>query len=108
MNRPLWIPLAGVLLFASADRVAASIIAFDDLYAAQGEGSSAATFYLRVLWGNCQRDELWLSAVGGVGNGDPGNWHLNGTNGPAFLGCNSGNFCSPTFTWAFADLQRVS
>ena len=98
MNRSLWIPLAGVLLLASADRVAASIIAFDDLYAAGGSGASAATFYLAPYGVTVSGTNY--GAVGGIGNGDPGNWHLNGTNGPAFLGCNSGNSCSPTFTWA--------
>jgi hypothetical protein len=97
MNRSLWIPLAGVLLLASADRVAASIIAFDDLYAAGGTGASAATFYLASYGVTVSGTNF--GAVGGIGNGDPGNWHLNGTNGPAFLGCNSDNSCSPTFTW---------
>jgi len=60
----------------------AGLISFDDAYLS---GSPLSTFYSTgqgvTITGTS------VGVVGGNGNGDPGNWNLEGTNGSAFLGC---------------------
>ncbi|MBD2082694.1 hypothetical protein [Leptolyngbya sp. FACHB-17] len=70
--------------------------AFDNLYSNNSGFNPAASYSAQGLTisGN------YFGIVGGVANGDPGNWGLNGTNGPVFLGCNQAANCSPTFTFA--------
>jgi hypothetical protein len=80
------------------------VIAFDDAYASLGEGGNPATC--------CSSEGVTINGsyyglVGGAGNGDPGNWSLEGTNGSAFLGCNEGSSCSPTFN-LFSHVSEVS
>ena len=87
----------GAFLICGAHPISASVIAFDDVYAASG---NVATYYQSSL--GVTISGTYSGVIGGVGNGDPGNWHLYGTNGSAFLGCNEGNLCSPTFNFVTA------
>lgn len=88
--------LFGLALMSSP--VTAGTISFDDAYAALGDVGDPATFYLGSDGATISGTHSGL--VGGNGNGDPGNWNLEGTNGSAFLGCNQGSLCSPTITFA--------
>jgi len=60
-----------------------SCVVFDDVYADLGQQGDPATYY--------QADHgltisgVYFGVIGGVGNGDPGNWDLNGTKGPACM-----------------------
>jgi hypothetical protein len=87
--------LAAVVLICGADGASAGIVTFDDAYAVS---ATPASFYSTTPGLTITGDFL-NEVIGGVGNGDPGNWSLNGTNGSAFLGCNDGNDCSPTFNF---------
>ena len=85
------------LLVFSGHAASAGVITFDDAYAALGNGGDPATYYSSegVTIGGVNS-----GVIGGIGNGDPGNWQLEGTVGSAFLGCNQGDSCSPTFNFA--------
>ena len=74
----------------------ADTVAFDDAWAALGQGGDPATFYQPDL----TISGTYFGVVGGNGNGDPGNWNLEGTNGSAFLGSNRIPQSNPTFTFA--------
>ena len=87
----------GAAAFAASPASAATI-AFDDAYAFGGNNYNPATYY-QGSQGVTIGGTYW-GVIGGNGNGDPGNWNLAGTNGSAFLGCNQGSNCSPTFTFA--------
>src|ERR1019366_2643077 len=91
------------LLIFSGHAASAGVLTFDDAYAALGQGGNPATYYSSE---GVTISGTYFGLVGGVGNGDPGNWSLEGTNGYAFLGCNEGDSCSPTFT--FTSPQDVS
>ena len=91
------------LLVFSGHAASAGVLTFDDAYAALGQGGNPATYYSSE---GVTISGTYFGLVGGVGNGDPGNWSLEGTNGSAFLGCNEGDSCSPTFT--FTSPQDVS
>ena len=89
--------LAAALLVFGGHTASAGVIAFDDAYGANGDGSDPNTYYVPqgvIING------AYFGLVGGTGNGDPGNWDLGGTNGSAFLGCNEGDSCTPTFSFA--------
>jgi len=96
---------ASIAAFAAlTGSVNAGVIAFDDAFAvmyplAPGENADPTTFYLDS--DGATFSGSWGSAgvVSGVGNGDIGNWNLEGTNGSAFLGCNHGTTCSPTVSF---------
>lgn len=81
----------------------AAMIAFDDALEVLGELGNPSSFY------NSQGvtiSGLYLGLVGGVSNGDPGNWDLEGTVGAAFLGTNQGTSGNPTIQ--FSDPQTGS
>jgi len=84
-----------LILVLVSPTLMAGVITFDDAYSDLGAWNKASTYYTSTqgvtLSGN------YNGLVGGVGNGDPGNWNLDGTNGSAFLGCNFGTSCSPSF-----------
>lgn len=89
--------VVAALLALGSGTAAAGVIAFDDAYASLDDGGNPATYYSSegvTIGGD------FFGLAGGIGNGDPGDWSLDGTNGSAFLGCNDGNSCSPTFTFA--------
>jgi hypothetical protein len=101
--RNLFFGLAMAAAIGISPAASAATIAFDDAYAANV--SRPATSYQEsqgVTIGG-----TYFATVGGIGNGDPGNWRLGGTNGSAFLGCNSGVSCSPTFSFA-SDVSSLS
>lgn len=81
MKKAVLISLAGVL--ACGALATADYINFEGAYAANGNGSDPNLFYSNPTFtGN------YFGVVGGLGNGDPGNWGLMGTNGSAFWGFN--------------------
>ena len=86
---------AGAISVASAHT--ATVINFDDAYAANGNSSSPNTFYQAA--DGVTISGTYAGVIGGIGNGDPGNWSLYGTNGSAFLGTNRGSSTSLTFTF---------
>lgn len=72
----------------------ATLINFEDAYLDVSPGATLAAYYVShglIINGN------GYGVVGGIGNGDPGGWNLEGTNGPAFYGCNYGNRCKQEF-----------
>jgi hypothetical protein len=100
VNKTLFFSVASALLLCANPAVASIIINFDDAYASLSDGGDVSTFYQSSLGVTISGDNagVW----GGVGNGDPGNWTLLGTNGSAFLGNNDGNSSSPTFDFSSA------
>jgi len=93
MKKRINVFFALLALAAASNSVFAAVIAFDDAYASFGQEGNPATFYQPV--GITLSGTYW-GLVGGVANGDPGGWNLNGTAGPAFLGINQGSSGSPT------------
>jgi len=75
--------LIGIAAIACAPLAQADVIFFDDAYAAIGDGGDPNDFYATPLFIG-----PFFGVVGGLGNGDPGNWDLEGTNGSAFWGFN--------------------
>jgi hypothetical protein len=90
----------GIVVIALGGNAAADVIAFDDAYAVLGDGGDPNAFYTNPVFGGS-----YFGLVGGLGNGDPGNWDLEGTNGSAFLGTNSGYDGSMLFA---AHLSEIS
>ncbi len=99
MNKRVLIPallIAGLSLSTAAG--AATTITFDE-YAAVNTNAPITSLYAAqgVIFGS-DNSGTW----GGIGNGDPGNWDLLGTNGSAFLGNNgSSNNSSYVTTISF-------
>jgi len=88
---------AAVSLAFCANAASATVLTFDDAFHTLGDLGNPADFYSSdgVAVGG-----EYLGVIGGNGNGNPGGWGLEGTDGSAFLGCNDGNSCSPTFGFA--------
>ena len=65
-------------------------ITFDEFPADNSNGPMPATryAYLGVTFSGLDDGSTW----GGISNGDPGNWDLEGTNGPVFSGYNGGSY----------------
>lgn len=95
---------AATVMMASAAE--AGVIRFDEAgwagWAIPGPYVDPATYYQAsdgvTFTGN------YYSNIGGNSNGDPGNWNLDGINGPVFLGTNAGigsgpnvHFASPAY-----------
>lgn len=97
--------LAVAAVMGVASTASAATIAFDDAYAFGGNLFRPGTFYQGSQ--GVTISGTYLGTIGGIGNGDPGNWSLLGTNGSAFLGCNAGLSCSPTFSFA-SDVASLS
>ena len=79
----------------------AIIVDFEDAFAANTTPSNnydPATFYQAT--DGVTFSGTYSGVWGGVGNGDPGNWDLEGTNGSAFLGTNQSTSGSPTINFA--------
>lgn len=75
----------------------AATIIFDDAWTSLGQGASLGSFYSSQ---GVTISGTLFGLVGGVGNGDPGNWDLEGTVGSAFLGINQGTSGNPTITFS--------
>lgn len=74
--------MCALLLGAFSSASYAAVATFDDAWADLGGGANPGNYYSNLtisIPGG-------FGVIGGVGNGDPGNWDLNGTNGPALLG----------------------
>lgn len=89
--------MTAALVAFGASVASADVIAFDGAYPSLGDGGDPATYYsAQGITIGGDNAGVW----GGNSNGNPGGWSLEGTNGPAFLGCNDGDSCSPTFNFA--------
>ena len=93
----LLLPLFSAALLSVTAHASVVTLAFDDEYAQNSNGASPNTFY-KSLYG-VTISGTYAGVIGGIGNGDPGNWGLYGTNGSAFLGTNQGSNTSLTFTF---------
>jgi hypothetical protein len=80
---------AAIAMIAVAGSANAAPISFDDFKGGALSSAYQASHGVTLT----TNAAVW----GGNGNGDPGNWNLEGTNGSAFLGCNKGNGCMTTF-----------
>lgn len=89
---------AVTLMFLTGGKAHAVItnISFDDAY---GDSVFDPATYYQATDG-VTFSGTYFGVVGGVGNGDPGNWDLFGTNGSAFLGTNQDLSGSPTINFA--------
>ncbi|MBI5790619.1 MAG: PEP-CTERM sorting domain-containing protein [Rhodocyclales bacterium] len=87
MNRFKLNAIAAVIALAACQTAQATTITFDE-FAATNNNSPLTTLYagLGVTFGTDNS-----GTFGGIGQGDPGNWSLFGTNGTAFLGNNGVN-----------------
>lgn len=94
MKRTAIVTVALSILFG-ARMASATVITFDDAYAALGRPADPATFYSSL---GLTFSGAYFGLVDGAA--DPGNWGLDGTNGRVFLGSNNGPFSSPTFNFA--------
>lgn len=89
---------ATLITFGSLAGIAnAATITFDDAWTSLGQSASPGSFYSSQ---GVAISGTFFGLVGGVGNGDPGNWDLEGTVGSAFLGINQGTSGNPTFTFS--------
>jgi hypothetical protein len=82
----------------------AAVISFDDAWNTLGQDSKPTSFYSTQgvgIFGT------YHGLVGGVGNGDPGNWDLAGTVGSVFLGTNQGTSGNPTFVFSSAQTGTI-
>ena len=82
--------VAGVCLFAGSATTWAAVITFDEFPADNHSGAMPALRYaaLGVTFVATDEGATW----GGLSAGDPGNWGLEGTNGPIFSGFNGGTY----------------
>ncbi len=68
----------------------ATVITFDEIPPANGNFGFLTEEYAALNIHFITTDDG--SIFGGISAGDPGNWDLEGTNGPAFLGFNGGSY----------------
>ena len=93
-----------VVLGLATSTSQADIVAFDDAWSYGGDGFQPSTFY--VLENPTQpavtiSGNSYYGVGGGNGNGDPGDWNLEGTNGSAFLAVELWSYTQDTvFTFA--------
>jgi hypothetical protein len=82
----------GLFMLGMANVASAAIINFDEFAPANTSLNFLSTEYnyLGITFINTDDGSTW----GGIGNGDPGNWDLEGTNGSAFLGYNGSSYSS--------------
>ena len=80
-NTPTQILSSGVASLSDVTPQSTNLttINFDDAFAENGNGFNPATYYSGVSISG-----TYFGVVGGVGNGDPGNWSLAGSNGSVF------------------------
>ncbi|MCP5070637.1 MAG: PEP-CTERM sorting domain-containing protein, partial [bacterium] len=74
-----------------------SNLSFDDAYSDNGHASDPASYYTASH--GVTISGTYFGIVDGVSNGDTGVWALDGTNGPAVLGSDSGLSSLPTFSF---------
>lgn len=81
-----------IILFGIVSFASAVVINFDEFAPSNDNSNYLSTEYnyLGLTFINTDDGSTW----GGMGNGDPGNWDLEGTNGSAFLGFNGNSYSS--------------
>lgn len=84
-----------LVLFAASISIAsmqatAEVITFDEILPADSNCCYLTTEYadMGVTFVTTDDGSIW----GGMSNGNPGSWYIDGTNGPAFLGFNGDSF----------------
>jgi hypothetical protein len=96
LSRTRWPGLA-IAALVWLPTASATTVTFDESPAANGTGAYGETISGAVF--SATNAGTW----GGLSNGDPGNWDLEGTNGPQFLGFNgSGGSHSEVVTFQSA------
>ena len=77
-------------LMATATSAGAEVISFDEMTATNSNCCYLTSEYLDlgVTFETTDDGSVW----GGLSNGNPGTWGLEGTNGPAFLGFNGASY----------------
>lgn len=86
MKRTVSTHLAVILLVSITATANAYVITFDEIVPANGNFDFLTEEYAALGIHFVTTDDG--SIMGGISAGDPGNWDLEGTNGPAFLGFN--------------------
>lgn len=89
IGRPAAI-LAAVAVWVFAGSASAQVISFDDVPAPGGGAAIPSDLYSGLGVTFTSADDG--SVAGGISAGDPGNWGLEGTNGPAFSGFNGNSY----------------
>ncbi|MHC4744489.1 MAG: hypothetical protein ACYS8Z_21450, partial [Planctomycetota bacterium] len=90
MKRTVPTRLAVILLVGITATANAYVITFDEIAPANGNFGFLTEEYAALGIHFVTTDDG--SIMGGLSNGDPGNWDLEGTNGPAFLGFNGSSY----------------
>jgi len=82
------------------------VVVMDDAWAAEDQGSDPTTFY--ADYGLTFDNTNGFGLIGGMGNGDPGNWDIDGTNGTAAWGLWNGDhsIALPPSTFVSVDFLR--
>lgn len=99
--------LVGAMMFTATTAQAQTTLKFDDLPAFSQVGSQYSSFGVTFTPGD-------FGVMVGLANGDPGNWGVDGTNGPYFLGFNGGPSYSITALFSsavsnlFLDVSRTN
>jgi len=88
MKRNVPTIVAAILIFCASAN--AYVINFDEIAPANGNFGFLTEEYAALGIHFVTTDDG--SIFGGMSNGDPGNWDLEGTNGPAFLGFNGASY----------------
>ncbi|MBS0479892.1 MAG: hypothetical protein JSR79_11415, partial [Proteobacteria bacterium] len=96
----MWKLAFGAAALLCATSVSAQTIKFDEFAADDVNGAIASNryAYLGVTFGGSTDG----ATRGGIANGDPGSWGVNGTNGPIFSGFNGNGASGYTQTLTFA------
>ncbi len=82
--------VGSLIAFTQSPANAQSVISFEEFAADNSNGGIPADRYdfLGVTFDSTDDGSTW----DGLTNGDPGNWDLEGTNGPTFSGFNGGSY----------------
>lgn len=98
----------GLFVLGMGAIASAAVVTFDEFPATNGGIYLSTEYsYLGLAFTHTDDGSIW----GGMANGDPGNWDIDGTNGPAFLGYNGSSysatllFSSPVGSLSF-DVSR--
>lgn len=90
MKKTILTLVSATLIICVGATANASVITFDEIPPANGNFGFLTEEYAALGIHFVTTDDG--SIMGGISNGDPGNWNLEGTNGPAFLGFNGQSY----------------
>lgn len=90
MRRTRVVVVTTIVLCSFVTAGSAAVITFDEFPPANANANFLTEEYAALGIHFITTDDG--STYGGISNGDPGNWDLEGTNGPAFLGFNGDSY----------------